>query len=536
MIKVNKNDSIVDIIIQIRNCKEKEIILEFPFSHPVLHNYTSLKILKTKAGKKNIIIITNDKTAKKIWKKLGIQYSLINSPDLLEYNYSFWEYFWYTIKKYFSNIKNYKQKNLDNNILYKYQKKYWNAKIGFFIGFLSISIILLLFIFYFAVNKTYVYIRPEIEIELKHKNFVFKYFDRKVDEIELDDNVIKLKKIEKEVSLKSNFWTSGIKWDEAEIAKWTVILYNLSNENIKLKKNTRLQSASWVVFLLENWINIPKTIIKDWEKNIWETTAKVTARVLDANWKITWKRWNVKAGTLLVIPWLSSENQKNIYAKTKINFTWWKENYIKILTENDIKNAKEMLKLTLEKKAIKDIKAELEKDNEINNVKYEILWTDKIINFSDYKIEWLDNLKIWDEIGKFELFWSLKITTYIYNRELLISKMTKDIKAHVLTENENLENINNESLKIVKELSRTTKPFSIKATAEIEALFIQNFLNQKSSYVNKLKNQIIWLNKDKAEKILINNEKISNADIKIKPFFIQNISNIDDNIIFEVKE
>ena len=29
--------------------EDKEIILEFPFSHPILHNYMSLKILKSKA-------------------------------------------------------------------------------------------------------------------------------------------------------------------------------------------------------------------------------------------------------------------------------------------------------------------------------------------------------------------------------------------------------------------------------------------------------------------------------------------------------
>jgi hypothetical protein len=66
MIKVHKNDSIVDIIIKIKNNKEKEIILEFPFGHPILHNYTSLRILKTKAEKRDLIIITNDITAKKI--------------------------------------------------------------------------------------------------------------------------------------------------------------------------------------------------------------------------------------------------------------------------------------------------------------------------------------------------------------------------------------------------------------------------------------------------------------------------------------
>jgi hypothetical protein len=31
MIKVNKNDSIVDIIIKVKNNKEKEVVLDFPF-------------------------------------------------------------------------------------------------------------------------------------------------------------------------------------------------------------------------------------------------------------------------------------------------------------------------------------------------------------------------------------------------------------------------------------------------------------------------------------------------------------------------
>ncbi|MBT3726611.1 hypothetical protein HOG21_02690 [bacterium] len=49
MIKIHKKDSIIDIIIKIKNSKEKEIILDIPFTHPILHNSTSLKILKNKS-------------------------------------------------------------------------------------------------------------------------------------------------------------------------------------------------------------------------------------------------------------------------------------------------------------------------------------------------------------------------------------------------------------------------------------------------------------------------------------------------------
>ena len=49
MIKILAQDTIVDVVNKINNCEDKEIILEFPFSHPILHNYMSLKILKSKA-------------------------------------------------------------------------------------------------------------------------------------------------------------------------------------------------------------------------------------------------------------------------------------------------------------------------------------------------------------------------------------------------------------------------------------------------------------------------------------------------------
>jgi len=66
MIQIEKNDSIVDILTKISSSNKQEIILQFPFGHPVLHNYLSLKIIQTKLRKKKLLILTNDKTSKKI--------------------------------------------------------------------------------------------------------------------------------------------------------------------------------------------------------------------------------------------------------------------------------------------------------------------------------------------------------------------------------------------------------------------------------------------------------------------------------------
>jgi hypothetical protein len=62
---------------------------------------------------------------------------------------------------------------------------------------------LFLFIFYFAVNKTYITITPEIEVKTKAKNFIFT--EMKDDEFIIDENTIKLRKIEKEISINEKF-------------------------------------------------------------------------------------------------------------------------------------------------------------------------------------------------------------------------------------------------------------------------------------------------------------------------------------------
>ena len=115
MIKILKNDSILDILTKISQSDDSKITLEFPFWHPVLHNYLSLKILKTKVWEKKLLILTNDKTSQKIGKPLWIKYKKNISEkhydekkvlqNTLKENYSFWEYAIFEIKTIFWLVK-----------------------------------------------------------------------------------------------------------------------------------------------------------------------------------------------------------------------------------------------------------------------------------------------------------------------------------------------------------------------------------------------------------------------------------------------
>lgn len=532
MIKINKNDSIIDIIIKIKNCKQKEICLEFPFWHPILHNYTSLKILKTKAGKKELIIFTNDKTSKRIWKKLWIKYNLVIKPDLPESDYSFWEYFLYTIKNYFKEFKNFITNKARENSFAKYQKIYSNWKIWFFSIFLLLSIMLLVFIFYFAVNKTYIYITPEIETRQKWKNFVFeKMWD---DDLSIDTNIIKLKEIVKTNSISTKIITSWIDEKESKRASWMVKIQNFTEKDVYLIKNTRFTTKNWLVFLLDKEIKIPAMTIEKQEEIPWEIETSLTARLDDIDWKVIWDRWNIKSWEVLNLPWLKENNDK-IFATTISEFTGWKTSNKKILSKNDIENAKKILRWKLEQAWLNEIKKEIESENKTKNINYEILWASWMIKYSDFQFSWIENLKEWDEIEEFEIFWTLKTTAYAFNKEVVMNKLKNIIKEWLLTNVESILNIDEKSFKIVNEIWREENPFRIKATAQVDVMYIQNFLSDTNNYVEKLKYQIAGLPKEEAEKILINTWKISNINIEIRPFFIKNISKIIDNIKFEIK-
>lgn len=534
MIKINKSDSIIDIIIKINNCKQKEIVLDFPFWHPILHNYTSLKILKNKAWAKDLILITKDKTAINIWKNLWIKYSEIWDIDLLEYNYTFFEYSKYLIKRYVSEAKQIFS-NKTPNIIFEYQKKYSanNSKIWFFLMWLAISVFLFMFIFYFAVNKTYIYITPEVSIKTKSQNFIFKESDSQ----EVSNNeIIKLNKVSKLIYLTDTFWTSWINEENQNISKWKVTLYNKTNEPFELIKNTRLQNKEWIIFTIDNDATIPESKVSStWWLIPWKINVNITSKTHDSKWKIAWGRANIWTWVLLDLPGLKTDKDK-IYAKTIQATIWWTDNYKKVLTQEDIDNAKNLLEWKLKQQALNELKKQIQEENVTNNITYEILWTDDILVYSDFKVMWEDKLKIWSNVESFELSGTIKITSYIYNTEKVLSKLSETVKSSMIEDVEKLNFINNKSLRISDVISKKTNPLEIKATAQVEAFFSLNFLNEKNNYMEKLKSTIMWMNKEDALKVLLNSPKISDVKIEIRPFFINKISKIMDNIVIKVVE
>jgi len=543
MIHVGKDDSIMDIVLKMNHSSDKEIVLEFDFWHPVLHNHLSLKILKNKAEPRKLIITTSDVSSKKIGKKLGIKYTIIKDPkfieeeSILKHNFTFLEYLKYELKNYYGQLKWNIKQNKQVNSLMKYRYSVYNDSFGvsIFIGGFILSLLLFIFIFYFAVNKTYVYISPDIKIETKSANFIFKTAQ---DESIFDgENIIRLTKYSENIFLEKEFSTTGIAENSTKKSSWTITLYNNLEEKVDLKGNTRVRREDGVEYIITWRISLAAaTLDETWKTQPSTLTANIIANNYDASGRFVWERWNTTSDTLLILPGLPDELRSKIYAKTLWEIEGGENSYERTLLGQDIEKAQEILVTQLQNEVIQKAKTIINQNNDLNNTQLDILWVNNAIEYSDAQI----TLPVWispgDQVETFSLSGNISVDLYLYDKQLVINKLKKTVNDWILEWIEELIIIDKDSLRVSNVIYSLDNSVEIKATSEVEILLRHNFLNPEDVFVQKLKDKIIWLNTREAETILRNTEKIEDARVQNRPFFISKVVNIPANIIFKIEQ
>ncbi len=545
MINIKNKDTLIDIIGKIKDNKSDEIILNFPFWHQVLHNYLSLKILKSKSNWKRITILTTDLWAKRIWTKLGIYYSIIKDKDffeennikwkILKENFTFFQYFIFELKKIGNSFKNFflKYTRLEKLEYVSPYDKVKSSSLWIVFLWLFLASFLLVFVFYFAVNKTYIYITPEITSKIESKNFIFKELKW---EMTTKTNIVDLKLKTNVIKLERTYNTTWVYFESTTRALWTVIFYNELNTKQTLKPKTRIVTNEWIIFETTDWVKIPrKTRDPSWNVVPWIAEITASAKIYDETGKFIWSRGNIKSGTLLTI--INLRNKDKVYAKSKTDFSWWNDKFLKIIWENDIETFKKLFTEDIKKEALKKLKEKINSENKQNSVKYEILNIDWLTKFRDIKIKNVWEYKIWDKTPNIILVGEIGVSTYVYNKDFILSKLKKDIKDKILTWAERLVWITDNSLSIQNIVEKNEKNIlPVKITMWVEARTSYDYNNNSSSDVLKIKRNILGLEKKEALNILLNNKKISNVEIKTVPFFLKSVSNMMENIIVKIKD
>ncbi len=544
MIHIKAEDTIIDIVEKIESQNTWDIVLDFPLGHPILHNYISLKILKTKVWERKLIIATNDRIGRKIGKQLWIQYSHIkdssfygetSSKKLMTHNFTFFEYLKFQIKSYISELRHSLESNKKLNSLWKYSRIYHEkTSIWIFLWALLLSVLLFVFIYYFAVSKTYIYITPELSVKKEAYNFILN--EKEENTILWNNKYIKVNNIVREVSINETYTSSEIQNNSNDVSAWNIRLMNETDAEIALVWNTRVQTSDWIVFTLKNQAIIPAAI-KDnfWNTSPWSVEAAVVSRNRDDSGNFIGSRWNIPAETKLILPGLSEEEQALIYAVTIDDFSGWVDDFDTVISQEDIDNAYLLFEVKLKTEALRILKNSIAENNKINNTQIDILSGWKSIRYSEAIINLEPGVGVWDIKDTFILNGSIEIQAYTFNRESIIQKLRTLLTERNLEWVEKISLVDSSSLRMSEIISSQTNPFQMKATFEIEALLFHDFLHTQNNYIEQLKGKVVWLPKSEAIKTLINDPKIRNVEIDIRPFFIKTVSKIQKNIIFEVR-
>jgi len=544
MINILETDNIIDIVNKINNCQDKELILDFPYWHNILHNYMSLKILKNKAWIKRLTIVTKDLISKKIWEPLWINYSILTDNELsdwnwkqyiMKHNFSFFEYLLFEIKKYYNRFLRFIWKKTHlNEIIYKNPynkvKAWW---VFFLLLWVFLSIFMLIFVFYFAVNKTYVDITPEISINTKAINMSF-IESSSNDKLFWNTLQTDVKKIETTISLNHTYKTTKIDYENTKRATWKVLFINEMRDEQILKPKTRLLNIDWLIFETDDWVKIPPKMTLSWQIVFGSVNAKITAKITDKDGKFIWIRWNLSKPQVLTIPWLKF-NQDKIYAKLEKPTFWWEDNIVYMVWEKDIEDDKKVLSDILKKESLKKLEEKIKEESKITWINYEILWIKDILKYKDENIKLTQEIKPWQKIPSFDLYGSITAQTYIYNKDQALSQLKKVIDESLITWTDKLMFIDDKSLKTTVVLSKEENPLRVKTTVEINMWLSYDFDNNMNNYNKRIKSIISWLTNDEAKNILLNEDRISNVNIRNTPFFIKKVSWNPNNIVLKIK-
>lgn len=547
MIQVRSKDSLIDIIEKIEREPSDEIIISFPLGHPLLHSRISLKIIQEKSKNKKLLIVSKDKIWRKIGKNLGIPFSQIQDTEFIsqstdfqlrKHNFSFWEYFVFQLKKYKNNIFEYINFNKKVNIAGWYSKKYSKkAPINILLILLCITLWMFMFVYYFAVNKTVVEITPNIKIKKEASNFILQRNTE--NSILWWNKFIKIERITQSVQLQESFPATEIILEQSSLSQGTIQVHNLSDENIELIAGTRFRTVdNTLEFVTKKAFSIPAASTD----NFWETAAgtvsiEIEAQVQTPNGEITGTKWDIPKDTKLILPWLSEEMRKRIFAVSTSKFSGWSSKVNHKVWESDIEYGKKILEDKMKSLALEKIQQSISEQNKENTSEFRILTHSSGISYHDITTEVLDWVQAGDERENFQIQWKLSLTSYSYNADSIIQKLKSIISEKTLPGVETILHIDPKSLRLSQIIyAKNERDLELKATFEIDAYMLYDFSDTENSYLTTLKEQIRWLDKEEAQSILINNPHISQAKINIRPFFVKKVSNIVSNIVFKIEK
>gem|GEM_PF-1514840 len=396
------------------------------------------------------------------------------------------EYFWFVLKRYATRFFTFLRKKTG---LPKKEASIFTSSWFLFVvvGFL-LSIGMLIFVFYFAVSQTYITITPSVAVKTRALN-IFYEASPEEESVLSGKRIILITPKEATLSLTHEYKTTGVSLDETARASGKIRITNELLEEISFRPTTRLLTEEGILFELPTWTKIPAAKRENGE--LMPGTVEVTAfaRIYDIDGKHIGKRGNIPEKTYFTFPGLTT-NQDRIYAVSLEDFSSGDDTIIPMVSEDDIKNAKNLLESMLRKEVLQKLKDQIEADNAIYKTKNDILPLSDMLEYTDIHIEIEDGIQAGDVRDAFTISGNITLHTYIYNKANVVNILSSDIKERIKSDSHKLLTIDEDSLTMSLILEKKEEPLTFKITTEIDYVTSYDFAQIVGEYQEKVKSTV----------------------------------------------
>lgn len=544
------DDEITTIYDRVKRVRQKEIVLVVPKHAVLFSSVVNLKILKRKTDEleKNIAVMTNDPSGKKLCGQVGFELTErfgiafvhkeasptpARPTKFSEQKYSLSELLKRgekTASPWIAKIKEFIAKR-------KKKKKYATEVIIItpnkraLVTLVVICLFVLVAIAYIALPGATITLTPaSVKIE-QPLNITLADFEKFKDELESRPKyTIPSFRLKPPTIQKIFTYPATGKIFQGGNAKGTLTIHNESNLPWPLVTQTRFQTEEGIVFRIKQPVTVPPT--QGAKPGTLDT--EVVADEFDVNGQVVGERGNIPPARFFLPGLKNPENQKKLSGVSVAAMAGGFTKVVKTVSQDDLKAALERAKQEITLLARDELKTFVEKQNIERGVALTLLEDERTILIDEPRIE-IDPSLASQETEEFEVKTSVDISGVTFHKREFLNVLRDEMKLRKSPDKEIIQ-INEGSL-TYKILEINENASRIKLTATLRGIE-QYSLNLEDEtglqFLKKITDHVVGKDIDEATFYIQNLPEIERVEIKSWPFWAPTIPTVPDNIEFVI--
>lgn len=402
-----------------------------------------------------------------------------------------------------------------------------------FVGLIGVLVWILIWIS----PKAVLTLKPEVSMIPITQNIIIRFPEGEISQDEENLPTVPGIFVENEVKEKQVFPTSGKRYDITN-ASGEVTLFNQTNKPKQLVPS-RLSTQDGVIVRFRN----PVTIPPKQGDTPGQLIVQVFADEYDADGQPIGNRGNILAGTELFFPALREELQELYYAKTNrgplvggSTLTHY------FMAEDDIEKTRSFLEDTFRTRALDKLKEEV-RQRSVREKKNYVLLEDREVLQSEIVEEVFPEDLVGEEVQTFDVFVDLRLKGVVFDQTSVVDILKEKVE-ETQDARKKLLYIDPVSAhyEVLDMSDRSENPDEnwVKVSVQMKGIEMFDFHATSISseeWYHSLKQEIAGKSVQEALAILNNFSEIESVtDVKVAPFWSENIPHLFDQIEFVVED